>query len=73
MVDEDWLEIVCDEVRQEVQGTFLENAQIIPVSSYTGEGIEQLRQAIFTMIDQKTQIKNLDVPFRIQMCIRDRI
>lgn len=70
MVDEDWLEIVCDEVRQEVQGTFLENAQIIPVSSYTGEGIEQLRQAIFTMIGQKTQIKNLDVPFRIPV---DRI
>ena len=70
MVDEDWLEIVCDEVRQEVQGTFLENAQIIPVSSFTGEGIEQLRQAIFTMIDQKTQIKNLDVPFRIPV---DRI
>ena len=70
MVDEDWLEIVCDEVRQEVQGTFLENAQIIPVSSYTGESIEQLRQAIFTMIDQKTQIKNLDVPFRIPV---DRI
>lgn len=70
MVDEDWLEIVCDEVRQEVRGTFLENAQIIPVSSYTGEGIEQLRQAIFTMIDQKTQIKNLDVPFRIPV---DRI
>lgn len=70
MVDEDWLEIVCDEVRQEVQGTFLENAQIIPVSSYTGEGIEQLRQAIFTMIDQKTQIKNMDVPFRIPV---DRI
>ena len=69
-VDEDWLEIVCDEVRQEVQGTFLENAQMIPVSSYTGEGIEQLRQAIFTMIDQKTQIKNLDVPFRIPV---DRI
>lgn len=70
MVDDDWLEIVCDEVRQEVQGTFLENAQMIPVSSYTGEGIEQLRQAIFTMIDQKTQIKNLDVPFRIPV---DRI
>ena len=70
MVDEDWLGIVWDEVRPEVQGTFLENAQIIPVSSYTGEGIEQLRQAIFTMIDQKTQIKNLDVPFRIPV---DRI
>ena len=46
LVDEDWLEIVCDEIREEVKGTFLENAQMIPVSSYTGEGIEELRQAI---------------------------
>src|SRR5699024_4862549 len=49
---------------------FLENAQMIPVSSYTGEGIEELKQAIFQLIDQKTQIKNLDVPFRIPI---DRI
>ena len=70
MVDEDWLEIVCDDIRNEVKGTFLENAQMIPVSSYTGEGIEELKQAIFQLIDQKTQIKNLDVPFRIPI---DRI
>lgn len=70
MVDEDWLEVVCDDIRNEVKGTFLENAQMIPVSSYTGEGIEELKQAIFQLIDQKTQIKNLDVPFRIPV---DRI
>lgn len=70
MVDEDWLEVVCDDIRNEVKGTFLENAQMIPVSSYTGEGIEELKQAIFQLIDQKTQIKNLDVPFRIPI---DRI
>lgn len=69
-MDEDWLEIVCDDIRNEVKGTFLENAQMIPVSSYTGEGIEELKQAIFQLIDQKTQIKNLDVPFRIPI---DRI
>ena len=70
LVDEDWLEVVCDDLRNEVKGTFLENAQMIPVSSYTGEGIEELKQAIFQLIDQKTQIKNLDVPFRIPI---DRI
>ena len=70
MVDDDWLEVVCEDVRSEVKGTFLENAQIIPVSSYTGEGIEQLKTAIFELIDQNTQIKNLDIPFRIPV---DRI
>ncbi len=70
MVDDDWLEVVCEDVRSEVKGTFLENAQIIPVSSYTGEGIEQLKSAIFELIDQNTQIKNLDIPFRIPV---DRI
>ncbi len=70
MVDDDWLEVVCEDVRNEVKGTFLENAQIIPVSSYTGEGIEQLKSAIFELIDQNTQIKNLDIPFRIPV---DRI
>ena len=70
MVDDDWLEVVCEDVRSEVKGTFLENAQIIPVSSYTGEGIKQLKTAIFELIDQNTQIKNLDIPFRIPV---DRI
>ena len=70
MVDDDWLEVVCEDVRSEVKGTFLENAQIIPVSSYTGEGIEQLKTAIFELIDQNTQIKNLNIPFRIPV---DRI
>ena len=70
MVDEDWLEVVCEDIRNEVKGTFLENAQMIAVSSYTGEGIEELRQAIFQLIDQKTQIKNLDIPFHIPI---DRI
>lgn len=70
MVDEDWLEIVKEDVRSEVAGTFLENAPIIAVSSYTGEGIEELKSEIFKLIDKNTQLKNLDIPFRIPV---DRI
>ena len=65
MVDEDWLEVVCDDIRSEVKGTFLETAPILAVSSYTGEGIEELKQAIFDLIESSAQIKNPDTPFRI--------
>ena len=65
MVDEDWMEVVCEDIRSEVKGTFLESAPILPVSSYTGEGIDELRQAIVTMIESNEQIKNPNTPFRI--------
>jgi selenocysteine-specific elongation factor len=39
MVDEEWLELVTDDVSGFMNGTFLEDAPIIPVSSTTGEGI----------------------------------
>ncbi len=49
MVDEDWLELVMDDVRAFTQGTFLENAPILPVSSVTGQGIPELVQALETL------------------------
>ncbi|MEA3231252.1 MAG: selenocysteine-specific translation elongation factor, partial [Thermodesulfobacteriota bacterium] len=42
MVDEEWLELVRDDIEQFMQGTFLENAPVVPVSSQTGEGISEL-------------------------------
>ena len=42
MVDEEWLELVTEDVRTFVQGTFLENSAILPVSSVTGQGIPDL-------------------------------
>lgn len=57
--------MVCEDIRSEVAGTFLEQAPILTVSSYTGEGIEELRQAIFALIDASSQIKNPNTPFRI--------
>ncbi len=55
---------MAEDIRQQVQGTFLQDAPLIPVSSYTGEGIEELRQEIFRQI-KKLGGKKLDTPFRI--------
>ncbi|CAH2030236.1 selenocysteine-specific translation elongation factor [Trichlorobacter ammonificans] len=38
-VEQDWLELVTEEVREFVTGTFLEGAPIIAVSSRSGEGL----------------------------------
>jgi len=39
MVDAEWAELVKEDLLEFVEGTFLENAPVIPVSSVTGEGI----------------------------------
>ena len=46
MVEPDMIELVRDEIVETVAGSFLENAEIIPVSSKTGEGIDRLKKAI---------------------------
>lgn len=46
LVDEEWLQLVMDDVRSFIKGTFLENAGIIPVSSKTGLNLEILKDKI---------------------------
>jgi selenocysteine-specific elongation factor len=46
MVEEDWLELALEDIREFSQGTFLEDAPILPVSSVTGDGIPELIGAI---------------------------
>ncbi len=46
MVDEEWLELATDDVTTFTQGTFLEDAPIIPVSSTDGSGLEALAAAL---------------------------
>lgn len=42
LVDEEWLELVKEEIKEFLKGTFLENSPIIPVSAKSGEGIDEL-------------------------------
>jgi len=46
LVDPELVEVVEAEVRDAVAGTFLAHAPLVPVSGITGQGIDQLRQAI---------------------------
>ncbi len=46
LVEPDWLELVRDDVRQLVQGTFLAGAPILAVSAKTGRGLDALRAAL---------------------------
>ena len=41
LVDEEWLELVIEDIRDFVRGTFLEKAPIVTVSSVTGDGIPE--------------------------------
>jgi selenocysteine-specific elongation factor len=46
LVDQDWIDLVEDDVRNFVKGTFLEGAEIVPVSSKTLLNIDVLKEKI---------------------------
>ena len=46
LVEEDWIELVSDEIHGFVKGTFLEGAEIVPVSAKSGFNLELLKQTI---------------------------
>jgi selenocysteine-specific elongation factor len=50
LVEEDWLELVTEDAREFLKGSFLEGKPIVPVSSKTGQGLADLRQAIQTLV-----------------------
>jgi selenocysteine-specific elongation factor len=49
MVEPDWVELVEDDVRQRLQGSFLEDAPIFRVDSISNKGVEEVRQAILNL------------------------
>jgi selenocysteine-specific elongation factor len=64
MVEEEWLEMVVEEVREFFKDSFLEEAPLLSVSSTTGEGIEEIKQAL----DDKVRAINFQEefgPFRL--------
>src|SRR3954447_26365882 len=46
LVDDTTLEVVELEIRELVQGSFLETATLVRTSAHTGKGIDELKQAI---------------------------
>jgi selenocysteine-specific elongation factor len=46
LVAPDWLELVREDVRTTLRGTFLEGAPIVPCSAVTGQGLDELKAAL---------------------------
>ncbi len=61
MVDADWLEMVTEDVRGFLAGTFLEGAPVFPVSSATGDGVDALRSHIFQLAADLPARRRVDI------------
>lgn len=59
LVDEEWLELVEEEVKEELEGTFLEKAPVVKVSAATGEGLEGLIGLIDHMTNDEVTQKDI--------------
>lgn len=65
MVEEEWLELLLDEVNEYFGGTFLEGKPVIPVSATTGENVEVLREAIIAKCDRENKRREERELFRL--------
>ncbi len=64
MVDAEWLGLVQEDVRQFLAGSFLEGAPMVAVSSTTGEGIAEVREALDTLV-RGSEFSEAHGPFRL--------
>ncbi|SHI50885.1 selenocysteine-specific elongation factor [Geosporobacter subterraneus DSM 17957] len=64
LVDEEWLGLVQEEIREKVKDTFLKDAPMIPVSSTKGLGLDELVRRI-DLYTEETEEKNTSIPFRL--------
>lgn len=52
LADEDWIELVKEEIHGLTSGTFLSDAPIIPVSNRNGSGVEVFREELDKLISE---------------------
>ena len=64
LADEELIELVEEDLREQVRGTFLEDAPVVRTSTVSGEGIERLRTILFDLIAAADSAKD-ELPFRL--------
>ena len=64
LVDEDWLELVSEDTREFLKGTFLEGKPIVPVSAKTGQGLDELKRVLQGLV-ARVPPKQLQGKFRL--------
>lgn len=59
LVEADWLELVMADVRAKLQGTFLAEAPLVPVSSETGQGVAQVVEGIAEIASRLKEVEDI--------------
>lgn len=63
LVDEDWLELVEEEIREQVEGTFLEDSSFIKVSSTKNEGIKDVIEKVMEYSGELEEKEDTDLAY----------
>lgn len=64
LVDEEWLQLVTEEVRRFLQDTPLRDAPVLAVSAVTGQGLDALRLALQEAVE-RVPPRETNAPFRL--------
>ena len=62
LVDEDWIEMVREEVEEVLLPTTLAGSAIIPLSAYTGQGLPELVAELERLLDEAQERQNIARP-----------
>nr|MBN2277113.1 selenocysteine-specific translation elongation factor [candidate division Zixibacteria bacterium] len=62
LADPDWVDVVEEDIRDKLKGSFLEKAAIVRISSVTGEGFGRLREEIIHLADTITERRDIGKP-----------
>ncbi len=65
MVDDEWLEMLLEDVTDYFKGSFLEGKPMFTVSAATGEGIDELKEAIIAKCDRENKRREEKELFRL--------
>jgi selenocysteine-specific elongation factor len=62
LVDSELQEVAALELRELLQGTFLEHAPLVPVSARTGDGLPELKHELLALFDRPPPDRAVGVP-----------
>ena len=65
LVDDEWKDLVKEEIKEELKGSAFENANIVEVSAITGEGIDDLIKEIVHMTKDEVVPKDINTISRL--------
>lgn len=66
LADPDFLDLVEEDLRENLKGTFLRNAPLVRVSAVSGEGLPELKATLAEELG-KLPTRDLDAPFRMPL------